>query len=64
MAVMDVRVVRVAVHERLMHVRMRVWFGDGSAGFVLMLVMLVMDVAVRVDHSLVDVLVLVALRQM
>ena len=61
-AVVDVRVVRVAVQQALVPVRMRVRFRSVPVEIVPMAVMLVVRVAVRVLQRFVPVLVRVALR--
>ncbi len=60
--VVDVRVVRMAVGHRLVDMEMRVRLRS-DARLVRVLVMLVVDVPVRVFETLVQVLVLVSLRQ-
>ena len=62
--VVQVRVVRMAVAQRPVHVWMRVRLCQGYAGVVSVLVVLVMVVLVLVLERLVDMLVLVALRDM
>src|SRR4051794_35155243 len=62
-AVVDVRVVRMAVADRLVAVRVAVGLAGRVAGEVLVLVVLVVAVQVIVLHRLVFVLVFVALGQ-
>jgi hypothetical protein len=63
-AVVQVRVVRMAVAQRPVHVRMRVRLHRGDARVVRVLVVLVVVMLVLVLERLVVVLVLVALRDM
>jgi len=63
---MDVRIVRVGVHERRVTVRVHMPHGVGDAwvdGVMVMPVMLVVDVGVLVLHGLVRMFVLVSLSQ-
>jgi hypothetical protein len=61
---MDIRVVRMAVTEPLVHVSMRVWLAGGRRGVVLVPVVLVVVVPVLVLRPLVEVLMLVTLADM
>jgi hypothetical protein len=63
-AVVDVRVVRMLVHQRGVFVRMGVRLAQWVGGSMGMLVMLVVCVPMRVRQGLVRVLVQVALAQM
>ena len=60
---MQVGIVRVAVHQASMPVRVGVWLAS-IRGLVRMLVMLVMDVHVRVLQRFMGVLVLMPLGEM
>ena len=61
MAVVDVRIVRVCVHERLVPVRVAVWFARRVGGRVVVVVVLVVNVHVLVLHGFVPMLVFVPL---
>ena len=63
MPVMYVRIVRVAVHERLVRVKVRVGFG-AVPGVVRVLVVLVMHVRVPMFHELMRVLMDMGFRHM
>ena len=64
MAVVNIWVVRMAMHERLMGVLVRMWLGRVRAGLVLVPVMLVVPMAMGVDERFVDMFVLVPLGEM
>src|SRR5579864_489893 len=63
-AMVQIRIVRVRMHDRPVTVRVGVRLAYRVAGLVLMLVVRVMDMAVLVREGGVSVLVLVALRKM
>ena len=62
-SVMDVGIMRMAVRERLVEVRMCVRFPRVHSGGVLVLMMLVVHVCMRVRQPLVTMLVLVPFRE-
>ena len=62
MPVVDVRIVRVPVDDRLVDVRVRVGLVRSDPGVVGVLMVLVMDVAVQVFEPVMVMLVLVPLR--
>lgn len=64
MAVMQVRVVRVPVHERGVPVRVGVRLAGRIGGSVLVLVMFVVPMPVLVLHRFMEVFVLMPLGQM
>ena len=64
MPMMEVRVVRMPVHQANVPVPMRVWFTGRIARTMRVLMMLVVTMPVFMLHRLVNVLVLVSFRQM